>query len=47
MQLAPLNHREAAGVANGCFLVRALRPPIEASIETPSDGACRGVMAAA
>jgi hypothetical protein len=40
------------GVANGCFLARASRPPIETSIAmaeplAPTGGSCYGIVAAA
>jgi hypothetical protein len=39
------------GVANGCFLVHAPRPPVDAPIElaeqlAPSRGSCGGVVGA-
>jgi hypothetical protein len=41
-----------AGVANGCFLMHAPRPLVEASIElaeqlAPSRGSCHGLVEAA
>jgi hypothetical protein len=38
-----------AGVANGCFLAHAPRPPIETSIQmaeplSPTGGSCHGVV---
>jgi hypothetical protein len=41
-----------AGVANGCFLMHAPRPLVEASIEmaeqlAPTGGSCHGIVEAA